>query len=335
MASTLDRIQKLRARRYDATTGRTVLAESRLEKALPGSVQDAREYIIEAMEPLPAEYTANTFAESERVQNQIAKALSTKHPTLGVEFEHQGSVTNNTHIKVHSDIDLLVVPTWFFCVRAPLLPVSPYAGDPVNDLLWLRQFCEAHLAAAFTTATIDGEGAKAISLLGGSLRRKIDVVPANWLDTPEYHATNAMMHRGVMVLDAKARTRIINFPFKHNYLIDQKDIQTRGGLRAAIRFLKNIKADEELDISSYDIASLCYTAPAERLYTAQMNGPLMLALEIIQYTTEVLGNDQAQASLMVPNGTRRLFGEGGIKIASLVALVKEAAHALRDAFPKQ
>src|SRR5207302_10277253 len=99
-----------------------------------------------------------------------------------------------------------------------------------------------------------------------SLRRRIDVVPASWLDTVEYQQGWDKKYRGVMILDAKARVRIANFPFLHNHHIDLRDQRSGGALRRAIRFLKNVKADGEVEVSSYDIASFCYWAPESRYY---------------------------------------------------------------------
>ena len=117
-----------------------------------------------SMQAMAARYTEITYEESERVQNQIAKVLPTGRV---VEFDHQGSVTNDTHIKTHSDIDLLVLVTWFNDLLPPLTATTPYQGDPTQDLLWLRETCHAHLSAAFGAATVDGSGSKALSISGG------------------------------------------------------------------------------------------------------------------------------------------------------------------------
>src|SRR5438874_12954141 len=117
MTRSLDRARRLRGRRTDKESGKVLLKSASLKKSLiTDSVVRKDDYIAEAMEPVPPEYTAKTLAESDRVQNQLSKEFEVRN--LGVEYEHQGSVTNDTHIRFYSDIDLLVLPTWFVSVEA-------------------------------------------------------------------------------------------------------------------------------------------------------------------------------------------------------------------------
>src|SRR5690606_9981339 len=126
----------------------------------------------------------------------------------------------------------------------------------------LRSDAIASLNAAFPEATVDSSGAKSISLEGGSLRRKIDVVPSNWFNTNRYNETGQKMYRGVQILDAKKMERLNNTPFLHNAWIAHKDNQTNGGLRKAARLMKSLKYDTEaIDLSSYDLVSIAFRMP--------------------------------------------------------------------------
>lgn len=93
-------------------------------------------YIIGAMEPVDQKYTMNTFDQGKRVINQLSKL---KDEGYNFSFEYQGSVVSNTHIKAHSDIDILVLHAGFFTLESPLKPEYPYKGDPVKDLCDLRE----------------------------------------------------------------------------------------------------------------------------------------------------------------------------------------------------
>lgn len=148
---------------------------------------DAVRYAIGAMQDIDPEYTKNTFAEGERVKNQLNKAINSN--SIRTEFEYQGSVTNNTHIKAYSDIDLLTIHSAFVSLKPPLEPSSHYAGDVLDDLLSLREDSYQCLRSAFYEARVDNSGSKAIALSGGSLRRKIDVIASNWLLTSESEAS--------------------------------------------------------------------------------------------------------------------------------------------------
>ena len=75
--------------------------------------EDVR-YLLGAMEQLDPEYTKNSLAEAERVEKYLAP-FST--------IQRQGSVTTNTHIRYHSDVDILGITedfvTWQGGVPAP------------------------------------------------------------------------------------------------------------------------------------------------------------------------------------------------------------------------
>jgi hypothetical protein len=85
-------------------------------------------------------YTAKTYSEAERVKNQIQKNLQNG---VAVSFEHQGSVPLNTHIKIHSDLDILAILTNFFSLESPQVPAYPYKADfplrKYNNCAWIRQ----------------------------------------------------------------------------------------------------------------------------------------------------------------------------------------------------
>ncbi|RCX32806.1 hypothetical protein [Thioalbus denitrificans] len=320
------RVDKLRARRIDPQMHLAKAVNEVYERL---DEDDAVRYAVGAMLPIDPEYTNNTFAESDRIQGQLVTgydAVSRK-----VEFEHQGSVTSDTHIKAHSDIDLLVIETRFVSLEHPLQPSSPYKGDPLQDLLDLRGFAEDALIRAYPKATVDCSGSKAVAISGGSLRRKIDVVFSSWLETPEYKAGHGAHYRGVSVLDKDARKRISNKPFLHNARIHERDQEEIGNLRKVIRLLKSLKydADEPVRFSSYDIASVAWAAP--QYHWMVPSGQELLLVEKAANWLDYLSQDQAYAmSLSVPNGTRKIFCEDGASFRGLDELRREVHGLLRD-----
>src|SRR5665647_51729 len=105
------RLAELRNRRNDISIlqetygfkGYTVDSYNQFVKTA-SEVNDVQNYFIESMRQVDEIYTKNTYKEAERVQNQLDKIKSI---SLNFEYEYQGSVSNNTHIKTHSDIDIL------------------------------------------------------------------------------------------------------------------------------------------------------------------------------------------------------------------------------------
>lgn len=318
------RLDKLRSRRVDP---QHMLAKAANEIYERIQEDDAVRYALGAMQPIDSEYTRNTYAESERVQNQLTAGYDSD--SLKVNFAHQGSVTSDTHIKAHSDIDLLVVETRFISLEHPLQPASPYQGDALQDLMELRFAAERILCQAFPAATVDCNGGKAISLYGGSLRRKIDVVLSSWLDTPEYKAGQGEHFRGVSVLDKLAQTRISNKPFLHNRRLDERDASERGHLRKVIRLLKSLKydADQPPNLSSYDIAALAW-APPPGFWNVDPQQELLLIDLACKWLDYVSAEREYALKLEVPNGTRKIFTSNGATFSGLDELRREV-HGLR------
>ena len=64
-------------------------------------------YVLEAMRPISEAYTQNTYKACERIQGHIKPGL--KEQGINVSFDFQGSVLTDTHIKVYSDVDMLLI----------------------------------------------------------------------------------------------------------------------------------------------------------------------------------------------------------------------------------
>lgn len=318
------RLEKLRSRRVDP---QQILARATNEIYEHIQEDDAVRYALGAMQPIESEYTKNTFAESERVQNQLKAGYD--RAARKVDFAYQGSVTSDTHIKAHSDIDLLVIETRFVSLEHPLQPTSPYQGDALQDLMELSIAAEQTLCQAFPAATVDCNGGKAISLHGGSLRRKIDVVLSSWLDTPEYKAGLGEHFRGVSILDKLEQARISNKPFLHNRRLDERDASEGGHLRKVIRLLKSLKydADQPPNLSSYDIAALAW-APPPSFWNVEPQKELLLVDLACKWLDYVSTQREYALKLEVPNGTRKIFTANGATFAGLDELRREV-HGLR------
>lgn len=325
------RIQKLRTRKYDPVKGYKTRSES-LKKSdqLFDSPQDALDYINESMIPVDSEYTKLTFDECERVQSQLEEAFKTKK--LFPTFRLQGSVTTDTHIKFYSDVDLLVLTDKFHCVQKPLEPESPYLGDALADLKEIRSIVIERLKGSFPKATVDTSGSKAVSISGGSLMRSIDIISASWLHTQESKISQLEKDKGISLLDFKNDTRISNFPFIHNDEINKKDSLTSGALKRLIRFVKSVRydSDTKINVSSYDIASLCFNLPLSYFQASQSNN-YELAHSFLVFSNRLMEEEDLRNSLYVPNKTRKIFGETHVQLEQLRLLNQEILFVLEQA----
>ena len=286
---------------------------------------DAVRYVIGAMQPIDGAYTKNTYDQGDRVCNQLQRRLATS-----CEYEYQGSVTNDTHVKARSDIDVLLLIRRFHTLEPPQVPPYPYHGDVVQDLVDLREDAIACLESAFPEASVDSGGSKSITVEGGSLRRKVDVVPSNWFNTNQYAATGNKVFRGVQILDATARQCLKNTPFLHNDRIEQMDQRTGGGLRKAARLMKSLKYDSEtVDLSSYDIVSIAYNMPDWRL-AAPRSEELRILDVCFEYCFRLVGEEAVRMAIDVPDGHRKVFASGHATVDGLTQLALELAKLKQD-----
>src|SRR5678816_1615941 len=115
------RIEKLERRRIDDSP----MVRASLSQEVYKSIKDSESvrYAIGAMQPIDPDYTQNTYDQGNRVKSQLQQRLA-----IDCDYEYQGSVTTDTHIKARSDIDLLVVRKGWWWVDPPQESKSPYQG---------------------------------------------------------------------------------------------------------------------------------------------------------------------------------------------------------------
>ncbi len=283
---------------------------------------DAVRYLVGAMQPVEDSWTKKSIEAGDRVSKQIQSALERR--SLGADYRYQGSVTKNTHIKAHSDLDLLVIEKRFYCLEPPQVANPVYLGDPIKDLLEIRAVCITSLRDAYPAATVDSGGARSVKISGGSLNRTVDIVPSNWFDTNDYAKYRQEVFRGVHILDAHKPDREADQPFVHGALIGLKDDKTKGNARRLIRLLKSLKYDSEGDvtISSFDIEALIYAMPDGDMQK-ERGQEIPQAHACWLWLKQVEDNQAVREGLNVPDAKRKIFAAGKATLAQLIALRKE------------
>ena len=172
------RIENLNKRRFDDSLNTAFLSESFYSEDFGKTTK----YVLESMKEIDPNYTKNTFLASAKIHGHLSSGLESQG--IDVEFEHQGSVPMNTHIKLHSDIDLVVIHKEFQTLEHPLVPANPYKGDPLADLKVLRESCYEILNRTYEQ--VDNSNSKSIAVYPTQPKRKVDVVQENWFDSVEY-----------------------------------------------------------------------------------------------------------------------------------------------------
>lgn len=339
MANYTQRLAKLRNRRLGIDSPTTLaksldFAErSRLTESYERRGKtDAIKYALGAMQELEPKYTAISIEEGERVRNQLQNGLAAAG--IPVSFEPQGSVPINIHIRFASDVDLLVLHEAFVTLDWAGPGASTYTrlsgSTPLEDVTTLRSKCEFILEQKFPAVKVDKSGAKSICLTGGSLQRKVDVVPSHWHDTAAYQASKQKRDREVKVLNKESNSFISNRPFMHMHMIEGKDAVTGGGSKKVIRLLKSVKNDSDrtIEMSSYEIASLVWHFNAVALIK-----PTYLDLALVAETQNQLNvlvsNPSLTQSLLVPDGSRKII-DSSEKFGALQLLKREIDELVRD-----
>jgi hypothetical protein len=311
----------------------TNLRKSERYEALPEP--EAVRYAIGAMQAVDSAYTADSFAEGNRVKDRLAEGLlAAKIPAT---FDFQGSVPLDVHVRGNSDVDLLVLHDAFvtYDPEAKIAFPSAYTGGPygksaIDELHALRTECAAILTRRYYGAKVDTEPSKAITLSGGSLKRVVDVVPSHWHNTVAWHQTYNKRHRDIHVLDRKANQRVRNKPFMHIGLIEDRCKAVQGALRKVIRLLKNLRydADKTIDLSSYDIAALAWHMSEQEL-TVPYSVDLLLVERARLHVKYVVDNQSYREKLNVPDGSRKIFDKDD-KLAAVTALYRELERLSED-----
>ncbi|WP_122223805.1 hypothetical protein [Pseudomonas syringae group genomosp. 3] len=310
------RLRDLKSRRWGNSNAIEMDSETASSKSIsekPESRSSGQwvRYALGVMREVNPNYTKNFMSEGERVKKQITHRISTD-----VQFEYQGSVPLNTHIQGASDIDILVLLGGYLTFdlhgyRACTTDYSSCAGlSGVAQLASLRKELELALKAAYPAADVDIKRDKAIALSGGSLSRKMDVVPSYWNDSAAYQISRNKKDRETRVYRKNTGDTVLNRPFLHMDKINQKDRRTCGGTKKIIRLLKSLKADSDnpaaILVSGYDIAGLVYHFE-EALMSVPVCDELTLVAVAKQQLARIIESKLWSMGLTTPDGVRRII----------------------------
>ncbi len=324
------------------------LFEYNFQQELAGiSYSDVLKFVRMAMKGVDPVYTTKTREAGENVKSHLRAHL------LDVEFEYQGSVMTNTHIRGHSDIDLLTISTkFYFYDSARVTEIitstlernkfhqyqlerifneskrSSYSGNWQDDLWKLRNDSENVLTRVYQECNITKP--KAIEVLNKGLNRKVDVVIANWFDDVRSIINNKSEYRGIQVYNKHTNSRENpDYPFTSISRINDRSADTNGRLKKMIRFLKNVKAlsNNEINLSSFDINAICYAIDINQYKNLIF---YELVSVVHRQMTKIATDKQYADDIVSVDGREYIFRYDSKKIEGLKLLMGEANLILRD-----
>jgi len=291
---------------------------------------DSIKYTIGAMASVDEKSTQISISEGNRVADSLIKSLGVR--SIYTESRLQGSVALDIHIKGHSDVDMLIIKKRIVKVEYPKLVPENYSTSSdyrsmVEIVQEIRLESEDILPRNFQKANVDISGNKSIAMSGGSLQRKVDIVPACWYDTHEYQRTQDESDRGIEIYHKGNHKLILNLPFTHITLISNRDNRYNGNLRSVIRLMKNMIADMPdykkrvaKKLSSYDLASIAYHMESRLYMSYEMR--LGLVEKTREYLNYLLISPYTRSLLKVPDESREIF-DNDEKVRALEVLESE------------
>lgn len=311
------------------------------------SYSDILKYVRYAMKSVEPEYTQKSRLAGERVQNHLKDNLS------DVVYKYQGSVMTNTHIKGASDIDLLVITDTFYTFDRDSIS-KVLSTSNLRSKLYSSQIdkLENQLkGGGYTNATedlkknrtdsentlipiydiCDVSHSKAIKITNKSLKRDVDIVIANWYDNVTAVLRDKDLDfRGIQVYNKASNTKgKADYPFLSIKRINERSTETNGRLKRMIRFLKNIKADSNLEIklSSFDINAICYDIDINK-YSSKKFYELV---PVIYLQLKSLSNNTLHSNdLKSVDGNEFIFRNDSSKLNSLRNMISEIDSILLD-----
>jgi hypothetical protein len=288
------RLSNLQQRRFDQELNESILTKSFSRTDIP----DDLKYLLESMKPIAKKSTDKTIEAAGRVQSHLEGKYELP---FSKAYRTQGSIMTNSHIKV-SDFDLLVIIDGYYYV-APGIPVlSPYNGEPRDDISEIRKQSFTILKAIYDE--VDDSNEKCITIFNKALHRKVDVVFGFWYNTQKYNETNDEYYRGIKFKPVQPQP---DYPFAHIQIVNAKGDATVDGSRKGIRLLKTLKEDCEdnlSEIKSFQLTSLIQSIDNSVL-THQAGNEIKIAQSISNHLNKVINYDEFRRTIESPNGLEK------------------------------
>jgi hypothetical protein len=308
---------------------------------------DVLVYVRLAMKGVEPEYTNRSKLAGERVKEHLIRNIS------NVNFRYQGSVMTNTHIRAHSDIDLLTLSDKFYrydsySTRQVLneqytqnrfnwqqlqklneeVNTGSYSGSSIDDLRQLRLDCEKTLSSKYSVCDITH--AKAIKITNLDLKRDVDVVIANFYDDVTSIVNSKGEYRGIEVYNKDAHRReTVDYPFLSIKRINDRGDETVGRIKKMIRFLKNIKAKSTsaIGLTSFDFNAICYDIDVNQYKSLKFYQLVPVLHKQLKSLSE---NKYLSDALMSVDGREPIFLNKPEKLQSLKYLLSELDKVYND-----
>ena len=282
----------------------------------------ADEYVRFAMSAVDEKFTKDIMQAGLNVKTHLQRSL------VNVDYEFQGSVMTDTHIKANSDIDLLVISNRFYKVPSTvelnnqlqntllnssqkevvrsILNASTFIGNSNTVLHENRLNAENTLQKQYDVCDIHKP--KSIHIYNKDLRKHVDTVIACY-DDDMFSIKNLResRSRGIKIYEKNVGTGKTDHPFYTIDCINNKSALAHGRLKKMIRFLKNFMHDSDYEyseIKSFGVNIICYNIDVYRYASLHYVELLFIIKEQLK---KIISDVNYRTSLKSIDGSEKLF----------------------------
>ncbi|MFY0607203.1 MAG: hypothetical protein JXR10_10830 [Cyclobacteriaceae bacterium] len=284
-------LENLLGRRYDEALRESIVSDSFEEYDYPECIK----YALEAMQEVDTSYVYKTFHITKKIQEKIEGAIAAHN--IKADFRYQGAVQTETNIVLNGGVELLVLSKSYG--RRPWETVELLANEIIQAL-----------SGDPLLKSVDYSNQLEIKIETLKPRCEIKILPAVWIDNPEYLNGKREIDRGICEYNLKKKTRRKYLPFKNIARINGKDQRCNGGLKKMIRLLRTLERDapDDISLNNYQIASMLYAIPEKQL---KFNPEYSLSLigVVSAQLGRLISDNNYRQSLISPSEKELVFGK--------------------------
>lgn len=283
-------LENLLGRRYDEALRESIVSDAFEES----EYADCLKYALEAMQEIDPSYAYKTFHITKRIQEKISRAFEAIN--LSVDFRYQGAIQTETHVVLYGGVELLVLARSYD--NKPWMVVHKLAREVMEVLTGDISFKQ-----------VDYSSKLDIKLTTMKPTCEVKILPAVWLENPEYKTSKREIDRGICEYNLLKKTRRRYLPFLNIARINSKDTRCNGGLKKMIRLLCSLQRDSQakIDLNNYQISSMLYAIPEKQL---KFNPEYSLSLigVVSAQLNRIISDKNYREKLISPSEKELVFG---------------------------
>jgi hypothetical protein len=261
-----------------------------------------------------------------RAENRVKQAINNYAPFQelllknNIKVYGKGSYTNNTNVRLDSDVDIVVERTDSFNWAGIEPKLATYTG-PWTRSLFREEVLKA-LQLEYGYSLVDQSGNIAYHIEKTDYTVNTDIVPCS---SYRLYTDNDIFYKGTYI-EGKDGKVTINYP-KLQYENEVfKNEQTHGFYKNTVRVLKNIEnymVDNFIlsdPIPSYFIESLAFNVSNAAYFTATENWTYTERVSNVRTLLDIDSAMQLMQNYKEPNLIKPLFGTEQLKWNEVTAL---------------